>query len=117
MLHLWDVKVFYYHLKNDCEANEERIRRVKRGLQKLRAHSYQMLDLVGWCSPLGPVFTRLRSLLGRTGKANPSKGTMRQLEAQGVQSIKELQALDLAGYQKMGIRKDFAQKIMGFANR
>jgi hypothetical protein len=42
---------------------------------------------------------------------------MRQLEAQGVQSIKELQALDLAGYQKMGIRKDFAQKIMGFANR
>ena len=54
MLNLWDVKVFYFHLKNECDANEERIKCIKRRLQKLRAYAYQTMDLVGWCSPLGP---------------------------------------------------------------
>merc|ERR1711991_643886 len=46
MLNLWDVKVFYFHLKNECDANEERIKCIKRRLQKLRAYAYQTMDLV-----------------------------------------------------------------------
>jgi len=117
MLNLWDVKVFYFHLKNDCDANEERIKCIKRRLQKLRAYAYQTMDLVGWCSPLGPVFTRLRSALGRSGKANPAKGTMRQLEEKGVQSIEQLKSLNLDDLLQLGIRKNFANKIIAFTRR
>ena len=83
----------------------------------MEKNSFQMLDLVGWCSPLGPVFTRLRSSLGHSGRGNPAKGTMKKLEDQGINSMEMLKSLDLEDYLKLGIRKDFASKIMNFSRK
>jgi len=117
MLNLWDLRAFYFHLKNDCKANDTRISRIKKGFKRMEKNSFQMLDLVGWCSPLGPVFTRLRSSLGHSGRGNPAKGTMKKLEDQGINSMEMLKSLDLEDYLKLGIRKDFASKIMNFSRK
>ena len=117
MLNMWDLRVFYFHLKNDCDAKDTRILRIKKGFKRLNTNSFQILDLVGWCSPLGPIFSRLRSSLGSSRKGNPAKGTMKKLEDQGINSIEILKSLDLEDYVKLGIRKDFASKIMNFSRK
>ena len=117
MLNMWDLRVFYFHLKNDCDAKDTRILRIKKGFKRLNTNSFQILDLVGWCSPLGPIFSRLRSSLGSSRKGNPAKGTMKKLEDQGINSIDILKSLDLEDYVKLGIRKDFASKIMNFSRK
>ncbi|MEZ5325773.1 MAG: hypothetical protein R3F19_12015 [Verrucomicrobiales bacterium] len=60
MSRIFELRCFYYHLKEECGADDERIHRVKRQLQRMASMARQLMALIGWCSPLGPLFLRLR---------------------------------------------------------
>ena len=45
---LWDLRCFFYHLKEDNQANDERVLRVKRAFQRLDVVSLQLMNLVSW---------------------------------------------------------------------
>jgi hypothetical protein len=114
---LWEIRCFYYHLKEECEASSERVQIVKRQLQRLAAMSFQLINLVSWCSPLGSFFLRLRSAMKRKGKALPGRETMKLLEAKGYTSPAELRGLTVDQLREMGLRRDLAQVIVGFVRR
>lgn len=114
---LYDVRCFYYHLKEDCGASKERVIRVKRALQRASIQTYQLLDLLSWCSPLGPLFVRMRTTLSGKKGSLPGRATMRNLEAHGVTSIKQLREVTEDQYKAMGIRKDFAKTIRAYLMR
>jgi helicase len=114
---LYDVRCFYYHLKEDCSASRDRVIRVKRALQQASVQTYQLLDLISWCSPLGPFFVRMRTALSGKKGSLPGQQTMRTLEGHGVHAVSKLNALKVDDLKEMGIRKNYAQMIMGFMNR
>jgi len=114
---LWEVRCFYYHLREECGADDERVHRVKRSLQRISAHNYQLLDLLAWCSPLGPLFVRMRRALSSKKGAVPARATLQKLEEQGITSVAELRALDEAGFKKFGVRSDLAKTIIAFVRR
>ena len=116
MRNLWDIRCFFYHLKEDCLAGDERILRVKRVLQRMQGMSLRLMNLIAWCSPLGPVFLRLRAILAGGGQA-PGLATMRRLEDAGVTDVVSLRACTQDDLIKVGVRKDMAAKIGSFLRR
>lgn len=117
MTSLLDVRCFYYHLKESCAANRERIERVKQILRKITVLSLQTMDLVGWCSPLGPIFLNLRRKSKGRGRQLPAQATMQKLEDAGIRSSSALQALSLKQLLEIGVRKDFASAIWAYFDR
>ncbi|MDB6175499.1 MAG: hypothetical protein JWL59_4810 [Chthoniobacteraceae bacterium] len=117
MVGLWDLRCFFFHLKEECCADSQRIQRVKRIFQRLRLVNLQVMDLVSWCSPLGPVFLRLRRSVGNNGRQIPAKATMRKLEEAGVTSASELASKTQADLTGLGVRKDLAASIVAFMRR
>lgn len=114
---IWELRCFYYHLREECEAGDERVRRVKRVFQRLGAHTYQLLDLVAWASPLGPFFVRMRRSLSGMKGSIPAHATLKRLEEHGIASVDALRALKEEDYQKMGVRKDLVRTIFAFLRR
>jgi helicase len=117
MRNLWEIRCFFYHLKEDCLAGDERILRVKRALQRMHAMSLRLMNLISWCSPLGPVFLRLRSSMSGSAKSSPAQGTMRRLEEAGITDIASLRACKLEDLIKAGVKKAMAAKIVLFLRR
>jgi len=115
MTSAWELRCFYYHLKEECSADAERIQRVKRSLQRLNAQTYQLLDLLSWCSPLGQLFIRMRRSLPAKG-GRPAQATMERLASNGVSSVEQLLDLDLKDLLSMGIRKDLARTIYRYVD-
>jgi superfamily II DNA/RNA helicase len=113
---IWDVRCFFYHLKEECQAGDERTLRVKRALQRMKGMSLRMMNLVAWCSTLGPVFLRLRSLIGDSGQI-PGLTTMRRLEEVGISDVTNLRSCSTTDLIKAGVRKDLANKIVSFLRR
>ncbi|MGZ0710092.1 DEAD/DEAH box helicase [Coraliomargarita sp. W4R53] len=114
---IWDVRCFFYHLREDCDANDERVLRVKRVFQRLRVHTYQLLDLISWCSPLGKVMLRLRSQMAGSGKSLPAKATLEKIEGSGVKTIADLKKMTLEQYADIGVRPSFSKIIQAYLRR
>lgn len=117
MASLWEVRCFYYHLKEECGAGDERVLRVKRALQRIAAHTYQLLDLLAWCSPLGPLFVRMRRARAGSSGSLPAKGTMRRLEEAGIGSMEALRAMSEKEIAGLGIQKRHVGTIRAFLRR
>jgi helicase len=112
-----DIKSFYYHLREECRADDDRIRRVKRCLQRMRAQVYKTLELTKYCSPLGPVLYGVRRSTGRRGKPNVGLRTMKRLEEAGVNSIADLASRTADDLCTLGVRRDFARQITAYVRR
>ena len=117
MASLWEVRCFYFHLKEECGADDERIHRVKRALQRISTHTYQLLDLLAWCSPLGPLFVRMRRALSSKKGAVPARATLRRLEESGIKSIADLNAMKEDDFKKIGVRGDLSKTIRTYLGR
>ena len=117
MLPLMDVRCFYFHLRESCEASPERITHVKRALQRLRAMILQPMNQVGWCGPLGRIFCRMRRQSPKGKGASPAEATLQKLEDAGITSEKQLAALTLDDYLRLGIRCDLATQISAYCLR
>ena len=114
---LWEVRCFYYHLREVCDATDERVHRVKRALQRISTHTYQLLDLLSWCSPLGPLFVRMRRAFSSKKGSVPARATLRKLEEQGINSVAKLRTLNESDFKEMSVRSDLAKVIRSFLQR
>ncbi len=114
---IWDIRCFFYHLKEDCQASDERLLRVKRAFQRMGVMSLQLMNLVSWCSPLGSLFVRLRSTRTKGSSGSPAQGTMRRLEDAGIISVDALRACTLEQLKAYGIRSDIAVQLQAFLRR
>lgn len=116
--HLWllagiarllDVRAFYYHLREECGADLERVKRVKRHLGAMHRQMLELIEQIKFASPLGALVLTLRR---RKGKAGVGVDSIRRLEEAGltqVAQVARLSADQLAGH---GVRKDIARRIV-----
>ena len=115
-INILDIRCFYYHLRQECGADDERIHRVKRRSQMLQAHCRQLLNLLSWVSPLGPFFVRLRAASG--GKnPKPALKTIQKLEQVGCNHIAYLKKMSFDDLKRIGIAPHFAHCIVNYSNR
>lgn len=114
---LWEIRCFYFHLKEDCMAGDERILRVKRALQRMQGMSLRLMNLISWCSPLGPVFLKLRNTKQGSESPKPGYETMSKLENAGIRSANDLRSCTIERLLQIGLRKNIAHQIIGYLRR
>jgi hypothetical protein len=88
-----DLRCFYFHLRQECDADTDRVRRVKQRLRGMRAQTFDLQEHLKYCSPLGPVLRSIRRTLPALTKATVGVQSIRRLEEAGIRSIAELACL------------------------
>ncbi len=107
-----DIPCFYYCLKEDCKANDAHIDRVKGLLKNMRGGVYELMGLLRFCSPLGPLFRDLETV-----RAGVGIRTKERLENAGVTSFAEIGKMSIDDLRKIGVRKDIAFKLKDYIRR
>jgi hypothetical protein len=112
-----DVRSFYFHLREECGADAERVRRVKQLLQRLRGQIFDLQEHLKYCSPLGPVLRSLRRTRSSASGVSIGVRTIRQLEASGIRSLPDLAALQIDDLVRLGVRRHLAKQIRTYVRR
>jgi hypothetical protein len=108
-----EIRTFYFHLREDCEASDERVKRLKRLLGRMRYQTYELQEQLKYCSPLGPVLRDIRQVT----RGGVGVQTIRTLEQAGITNLQQIQQLGIDGLRGAGIRRDIAQRIMMYLRR
>lgn len=108
-----EVRTFYFHLKEDCQADYERVKRVKVHLLSMRFQVFRLQAQLKYCSPLGGLLGDIQRMNPR-GSSGVGVQSMRALEAAGVCSLKELLPMDIDKLKSLGIRTKQAQQIRAY---
>lgn len=108
---LCGLRCFYFHLRETCAAEAERIQRVKAVFGRMRFQALELQEELRYCSPLGPMLRRLRRLPRNTGRASVGVGTIHKLEESGVRSLTALAGLQIDEQVALDVRRDLAKQI------
>ena len=111
----FEIKCFYFHLRSECAADDERVKRVKRHLQRLRLLALQTAARVKHCSILGPLLVQMRQ--GTKGRAGVGQKTIEKLEALGLQNLAQIARLSPADFKSAGIAPAIAKRLQSYLRR
>ena len=111
-----DLRCFYHHIK-EAEATAEQTQAVKAALRNLRHQSYELVQRIKYCSPLGPLVKGIRGSRGSARAPQVGAGTIAKLEAAGIRTMKQVSELDVEQMVVLGVQKRFAQQIRAYVAR
>ncbi len=107
-----DIRCFYYFLREECDASDKRVNCVKDCFKKMRHGVYDLLGLLRFCSPLGPVFRALES-----AKVGVGVRTKEKLEFAGISSFADINKMPIEELISIGVRSDIATKLKAYVRR
>jgi helicase len=105
---LLEVRAYYYHLREECNAPPERIKTVKRFLMTMHRQSLELMEQIKFASPLGGLVLAMRR---RKGKAGVGIESIRRMEDAGITRIAQIAQLSPEQLSEFGLRKDIARRI------
>jgi superfamily II DNA/RNA helicase len=108
-----DIRCFFYHLKEDCKADDAKIQKAKNTLRRLRAGCFKVLGRLKYCSPLGPLLVAMK-LAGTKGVGVT---TIEKLEAAGITSAKEILEMPEEKIRELGIDAKKWNSIRSYLRR
>ena len=111
--HLLDVRVFYHHLKDQCEASPERVKEVKGLLRGMNRQALELIEQLKLASPLGGLVAAMR----RLGRAGVGVESVRKLEAAGYSRVVDVSRLSVEQVVGCGVRRDIAKRITSYLRR
>lgn len=112
-----DLRAFFYHLKESCQADTERIRQIKRLLRRMVRQCYQLQTELRYCSPLGAFLYSIRHAMTQQEKAVIGIQSIRRLEEAGITSPQALAQLTVEDLVGIGLRQAFARQIHTYLRR
>lgn len=108
-----ETRCFFYCLKEHCQADLHRIRRVTRVFRMMRQQLFGLQEHLKYCSPLGGILRSMRrSHVGAVGPA-----TIRRLEGAGIANLSDLAPLSTDELVNLGIRRNAARTIRSYVLR
>jgi hypothetical protein len=110
------VPCFFYHLKEHCQADDNRVHRISRLFQRMKAQTHQLQEMLKYCSPLGPVARRIREMTKGNGRSIGAQ-TLRKLEETGITDLPQLAQLSVDDLKQRGIRQPYANIIRSYVRR
>jgi helicase len=108
-----DVRCFFYHLKENCNADDAKIQKAKNTLRRLRAGCFKILGRLKYCSPLGPFLVSMK----RSGTKGVGKVTIEKLEDAGITSAKEILEMSDDRIVELGIDSKKMNAIRSYLRR
>jgi len=115
MAEIFEIKCFYYHLRSECNADDDRVKRVKRHLQRMRILTLQTVARVKHCSVLGPLLVQMRQ--GSRNSPGVGQKTIEKLEAMGVQNMAQIASMGPEGFKQAGINQAIAKRLQAYIRR
>lgn len=109
-----DLRCFYYHLREECRASENRLMRAKRLMQRIRLLAYQTASQLKYCSPLGGLLVELRRSQGLKGVGEK---TIQKLEAIGATTFPKLAQMTDNQFIAAGISRNIGTRIRTYVQR
>ena len=103
-----DIKCFYFHLKESCEAGDDRIKSVKLQLGAMRRALFELIEQIKYASPLGGIVLTMR----RRGRSGVGSETIRKLEAIGVTRMDQIATLSEDDLVESGVGRNIAKKLL-----
>ncbi|MFY9811621.1 DEAD/DEAH box helicase [Aquabacterium sp.] len=113
LIRLLEVPVFFFHLKESCQATDDRVKQIKRYLNAMRWSAFELRDQLKWASPLGAFMVAAR----RRGGEGIGVESIRKLESAGITQIQRIATMSPAEFATVGIRKDIAKRLQTEAKR
>jgi helicase len=114
---LLDIKCFYFHLLNECQASPERVKRIKCLFNNMRSQAFEMLDRLKYCSPLGTLLHEIRRSVKLQNGVSIGFLSIKKLEQAGIHRLQDLAMLELKDLRDLGIRGDLAKQIMSYLRK
>ncbi len=114
---LCELRAYYHHLLETCEADREQIKHVKWQLRRMRSQAFSLIEELKYCSALGPMVIGIRRMYKHHQGAVVGEGTLRRLEGAGVGSMAEVAQMSRADLVRLGVRSDLAGQIVQYCRR
>ena len=113
MAEIFDVRCFYFHLREDCQASDEQIKDAKRALQRARACCFQLLGRLKYCSPLGPLLARMKM----SGAKGVGAATIAKLENAGLTSPEAIRTISEKQVKELKLDKKRINTLQAYLRR
>lgn len=117
LVHVLEIRCFYYHLREECRADKERVQRVKQLLHKMRVQIFHLRESLKYCSPLGPVLLSIRRSSQPLTGASVGVQSIRRLEGAGINNFAKLARLQVKDMVRLGVRTNLAKQIRNYVLR
>ena len=117
LVRLLDVRSFYAHLRGECNADSERVRRVKALLGTIRHQIFDFREDLKYCSPLGPILRVIRRSARSKSGQTVGIQSIRKLEESGLRTIADLASANLDDLVRAGVRRDLAAQVRAYVRR
>jgi helicase len=114
---LLEVRCFYYHLREICSADDERVRRVEGLFRQMRRGVFELQEQLKYCSALGPLLLSLRRVRKSGEDGTVGVQTIRRLEGAGVRTLADLARLSFDDLMGLGIRRSLAGQLRHYVRR
>jgi hypothetical protein len=124
--HLWllsglrevlEMRCFYYHLKEACKADTDRLRRVEAAFRRMRNLTFDLQEQLKYCSPLGPALRSLRRAARQADSATVGVVTIRKLEGAGIRDLAALARCSAEELRRLGVRQPWASQLLAYVRR
>ena len=106
-----EIKCFYFHLRETCEAGDARVLAVKHHLGDMRRQVFELLEQIKYASPLGGMLVSMH----RRGRSGVGTATIRRLEAKGITRVDQIAAMGLDKLVEAGVGRHIALKLLSNA--
>ncbi|WP_020602256.1 DEAD/DEAH box helicase [Spirosoma spitsbergense] len=116
MAKLYKVPNFYFHLKEHCQADKDRVQRVENFFKKLEFRVYAGIEELKYCHPLGSLLHGIKRITNNVG-AGIGIQTMNRLVENGITTYAQLCKMKLEDFTSIGIHKPQAKIITKYIQR
>lgn len=116
MEQLLTIRSFYYHLKENCDADANQIHAVDVAFKQSSRLIFGLIGNLKFRSKLGEMLRAIKRIIPHA-ESYPGEGTLKKLEENGIHSIRDLvgkSSNDLVGY---GIQRRYADMIIVYIRR
>jgi helicase len=114
---MFEIRTFYHHLCENCGASADGVNSIKRKVLRIRHQSYDLMERIKHCSPLGGLLRGVRNLHAKFDGPAAGIGTIRKLEDAGITSIQQVSQLSVEELVKIGIRRNYATQVRRYLAR
>lgn len=113
---MMEVRCFYYHLKENCDASVEDIQGVDRALKRSSHKIFQIIGNLKFRSVLGEMIRGIKRVYPNAD-SYPSEGTIRKLETAGIISLRDLVGKKAQDLVSIGVKREYADLITGYIKK
>ena len=88
---MFDLRYFYFHLREGCNASLDRVKRVKNALLHMRFQTFELREHLSYCSPLSLILHTIWATRASSGEGlSVEIRSIRRLEEAGIRNLGDL---------------------------